>query len=212
MTASKKGTGKRATKARAKGASGARAVAKQVAAEAEAATNTRIDPEGDTIIFRAWLRSSDIYDLAQAFDKNPSTIRRIVNTMKVEGQRAAKQSPMQIARDLVMKYEALISELAAVASSEKGATRVLALSVKGRRMDKLTELLQKVGYLPHDLAVLAVQLNGIRAGEQMIEILEKFDVPEEAFREIEGIWADTTAVEIEDEEFDVPMLPEAAGA
>lgn len=124
-------------------------------------------------IFRASLRGTDIYDLAQIYSLHPGTVQEIINGCKVEGQRLSDTNPLTVIEDWIMRNAAGISELAALGAREKGSARIGAITARLGREDKHLEVLQAIGLLPHDLGEMRQQLNGIQLANRMLDILDE---------------------------------------
>lgn len=169
--------------------------------------------ERDSLIFRAWLSGITTQTLAHTYDLDPSAISRIVAKARDEGSRAMNLKPMVAIEEHLLKIDWAIGELAQIGGSSKNnaGVRVSAISRKITAYKERLEMLQTVGLLPHDLGTMSVHINGLRAAEQIIEILERHDVGEDALLEIENMWADHAdpAIDGDGTEIfeDAPQLP-----
>lgn len=166
-------------------------------------------------IFRGWLRGLRPETLAETYGLQPRAIEKIVAQWKEHGGSVIGADPMQIIEDHVLRLDAIVDELAAVAAKEKGGSgRVAAIRARLEAMTKKIEFLQQVKILPQDLGTIGVQIDLRAVGLLLYEALEKRglaepDLLDELADIIEGKRA-TDGSTIDLDEDGKPQLPVAA--
>jgi hypothetical protein len=124
-------------------------------------------------IFRSWLRGLRVETLAETYGLKPRAIEKILAQWKEHGGAVIGQDPMQIIEDHVLRLDAVVDELAAVAAKEKGSGRVAAIRARLEAMKAKIEFLQQVKILPQDLGTIGVQIDLRAVGLLLYEALEK---------------------------------------
>lgn len=124
-------------------------------------------------IWRLWLDGTDVPTLAETYGLAQGTVQNILTTMRSDAQRLSSMKGIDVVEEWVLKNRAGIGQLARVAAAEKGATKVTAINSRLAREDKLLEVLQSVGLLPHDLGNLRVELDGIELANRMLDVLDR---------------------------------------
>lgn len=124
-------------------------------------------------IFRSWLRGLRVETLAETYGLKPRAIEKILAQWKEHGGAVIAQDPMQIIEDHVLRLDAVVDELAAVAAKEKGSGRVAAIRARLEAMKAKIEFLQQVKILPQDLGTIGVQIDLRAVGLLLYEALEK---------------------------------------
>lgn len=165
-------------------------------------------------IFRSWLRGLKYETLAETYGLKPRAIEKIVAQWKEHGGSVVGADPMQIIEDHVLRLDAIVDELAAVAAKETGSGRVAAIRARMEAMVKKIEFLQQVKILPQDLGTIGVQIDLRAVGLLLYEALEKRNLAEPDLLDeladiIEGKRStDGSTIDLDEE--GKPQLPVAA--
>lgn len=94
--------------------------------------------------------------------------------------------PVEIVDELLYGYQATVEDLAVLAAKPtiNDAVRVGAHNSKMKAYREMAELLQAIGALPNDLGTLRLLVDGQITAERVVTVLERFDLPEEAWDEL----------------------------
>lgn len=88
--------------------------------------------------------------------------------------------PIQIIDELIEGYQADIEELVIIAATTASdSARVGAVNARMSARQKIAELLQAVGVLPHDLGSMRVEIDARVTAQRMITVLNQFNVSDE---------------------------------
>jgi hypothetical protein len=85
--------------------------------------------------------------------------------------------PIEIIEAAVLRFEALIQQLAEIADDADPAVAVKAISAQVRAAESEMTLLQNGGMLPTPLSIIGQQIDARRAAHQAIEVLNRHHVP-----------------------------------
>lgn len=114
--------------------------------------------------------------------------------------------PVEIVDELLEGYSADLRAL-----NETYDAAVLCANINGRvgainsRMAaraRIAELLQAIGVLPHDLGTMHLVIEGQVMAEKVFSVLERYDLPEDLFRELEEALDESGLTDVE-----MPALP-----
>lgn len=98
--------------------------------------------------------------------------------------------PVEVVDELLEGYAADLKELSnahdrAVAAGTM-SVQVQAINARMGARAKIAELLQAIGVLPHDLGTMHHVIDGRVTAERVITILERYELPDEIFEELEA--------------------------
>jgi hypothetical protein len=127
----------------------------------------------DLQIYRAHLRNVDHYDLAQIYGITPKTVSEIVRRMKRENQRLSKMDPVEVVEEISAQIDSGLSELAAAAAREKGATKIAAINNRINGLLNKAKWLQASGLLPKEPEEFRIQMDGDYVAHGVMAVLEK---------------------------------------
>lgn len=81
---------------------------------------------------------------------------------------------------MVEGYLADVEELVLIgATASSDAARVGAVNARMSARQKITELLQAVGVLPHDLGSMRVEIDARFTAQRIVAVLNEYNVPDE---------------------------------
>ena len=92
--------------------------------------------------------------------------------------------PVEIMERAIMRHEALIEQLAEIADTADPAVAVRAINAQVRAAESQMALLQNAGILPTPLSRIGVEMDGRRAAERAVEVLNRHGVSAEAKAEL----------------------------
>lgn len=144
----------------------------------------------DLAIYRAHLKSVDHYDLAAIYGLSPKTIGEIVRRMRRENQRLSNMDPLEVVEEITAQIDAGLSELAAAAAKEKGATKISAINNRINGLLAKAKWLQASGLLPKEPEEFRIQMDGDFLAAGVMGVLERrglLDDPE-VTKELMGVF------------------------
>lgn len=127
----------------------------------------------DLAIYRAHLKSVDIYDLATIYGLTPDTVRGIVKRMRRENQRLSKMDPLEVVEEISSQIDSGLSELAAAAAKEKGSVKVTAINNRINGLLAKAKWLQASGLLPKEPEEFRIQMDGDYVATGVMAVLER---------------------------------------
>lgn len=94
--------------------------------------------------------------------------------------RYRETDPLDIVWDMAGRYEQWISDLSDIAEEgDNDAARIGAVNAAGRMQERMQDLLQSAGILPHNLGRLKVQHDVRFLALRVVEVLKEHGVPPE---------------------------------
>ena len=161
------------------------------------------DPEVRSQVFRAWARGITPAGLAATYGLEIERVQEIVREQAEKHPLPSQRTPLEVIRDQMIRIEAVLEELAAVAAKGDVAVRVRALAVRFKVLTYEFELYQALGVVPRQLSDLAVHMNGRQIAERLLDALEKRNLLDDEL--IEDV---LSSFEPEDPIPEVPLPPE----
>jgi hypothetical protein len=189
MAAAKKGTTqKKRTPAKPKRAP-AKAEEPPVVVEPETKPEGRLSVtqqfERNVKIVLARHRGASYATVAQKHDLSVIQCKRIVKAFREANPTLRHQNPVEIVDEMLEGYMADLNDLNdVVEKAEHEAAKTGAINARRQVREKITELLQAVGALPHDLGTLRLEMDAQVTVRKVLTILERYKLPDEAFDEI----------------------------
>jgi hypothetical protein len=147
----------------------------------------------DLAIYRAHLKSVDHFDLAAIYGLSPKTIGEIVRRMRRENQRLSNMDPIEVVEEITAQIDAGLSELAAAAAKESGATKITAINNRINGLLAKAKWLQASGLLPKEPEEFRIQMDGDFVAAGVMSVLERrglLDDPE-VTRELMSVFGAT---------------------
>jgi len=139
----------------------------------------------DDQIVTARMQGRSWSSIAATFDLTERQCQAIMAEYRESHPRMRERDPIEILDDLLDAYAGAGEQLADIASTDPhGATRVGAIRTRLSALDSQTTLLMTVGVLPRKLRGLRDELDVRTISRELVRVLNRFDVPEEAQREL----------------------------
>lgn len=129
--------------------------------------------ERNLTIMRMHLRSVDKYDIGQLYGLHPETVRRIIAEMRRETQRLSKADPLEVVEEITMQIDAGISEIASIATKEKGSVRVTAVLGRINALIAKGRWLQSSGILPEKPSEMRLTIDTDAMMETVLDLLDE---------------------------------------
>ena len=130
------------------------------------------------------------------------TIRRckqIVEAYRASNPTLRHHDPVEVVDELLEGYAADIRALnetydkANLANNVSGA--VGAVNARMNARERIAELLQAIGVLPHDLGTMHLIIEGRVVAEKVFAVLERYELPEAIFADLEQALAEAEGAE-----------------
>jgi hypothetical protein len=93
--------------------------------------------------------------------------------MKRENQRLSKMDPVEVVEEISAQIDSGLSELAAAAAREKGATKIAAINNRINGLLNKAKWLQASGLLPKEPEEFRIQMDGDYVATGVMAVLEK---------------------------------------
>lgn len=143
-------------------------------------------------IYKDWARGLTFDALSAKHTLSPRRCQEVVESLKGRRiQRLGLANPLygsQLARELILRYTASVSEYAELATgvTEPSMAHVKLGYLKRRdeAMDKFKDLMQELGYLPRNLGTLHVQEDFIGLMETLLDGMDELGVPVDVQRQL----------------------------
>lgn len=137
--------------------------------------------------------------IAAVVDMSRRQVQNIMQAWRDTQPKLRTQDPLDIIDEMLEGYQADLNELATVGQATKNdAVKVGAVNSRMAARDRIIALLQTTGVLPHDLGKLKVEIDIKYISTRLVAVLNKYDVPIEARRELlallEGDEDETAAI------------------
>lgn len=147
------------------------------------------------------MRGDSVEVVANKYGLSGQRIRGIMAEYRESNPTLRHHDPVDIVDELLDGYTADLRALNdtydQAAKGNNLNARIGAVNARMTARARIAELLQAIGVLPHDLGTMHLVIDGQIAAEKVIAVLERYDVPEEIFTEIERAFdAEATAVEL----------------
>lgn len=190
MAAAKKGTQKKRTPAKPKRAPAKKEpVEEPVVVEPEETKPERLTVaqqfERNVKIVLARHRGASYATVAEKHGLSVIQCKRIVKAFREANPTLRHQNPVEIVDEMLEGYMADLNDLNdVVEKAEHEAAKTGAINARRQVREKITELLQAVGALPHDLGTLRVEMDAQVTVTKVLAILKRYQLPLEAFEEI----------------------------
>jgi hypothetical protein len=147
--------------------------------------NAREKLRRDNQIVVARMRGMSWSTIASTFDLSERQCQAILADYRESHPRLRERDPIEILDEILDRYEAAQEELALVSATTKhDGTRVGAIRTRLDTMTAQANLLTAVGVLPRDAGVLRNHIDARLISRELIAILERYDVPDEACDDI----------------------------
>jgi hypothetical protein len=145
--------------------------------------NAREKTSRDNDIVAARMRGLSWATIAENYGLSERQCQTILEDYRASHPRLRERDPIEIVDDMLERYEAAQEELALVSATTKhDATRVGAIRTRLAALEAQANLLTLVGVLPRDLGVLRQDIDLHAMGDELVSVLNKFEVPIEVRR------------------------------
>lgn len=125
-------------------------------------------------------RGLSVTAVAQTYGISTRRVKQITAEWRATNPSIRHQDGVQIADQLIEFWQGTIEELAMIAATTShDAVRVGAINSKMGALGKLTDLLQAINALPHDLGTLRVVMDARVLADRLVLVLDRFDLPPE---------------------------------
>jgi hypothetical protein len=134
--------------------------------------------------------------VARVVNVTRQTVYDVLEEHRQTGPRLRQHKPLEIVDQMLEGYQADLEELAAVSSATTNeSVRVGAIRSRMDARDRIVALLQATGVLPHDLGKLRIDIDVRYISQQLLVILDKYDVPVAAKKELAELLGSTQAAD-----------------
>lgn len=164
-----------------------------VAWEAKGAAKTVENAEMYKSLMRDWARGYDLAGLAEKYLITTARVSQIVESLKgTHLTRLGVGDPMfgvKFAQDLIARHAAAVSEytkLADDAPESQIGVKLGALKRRDEALDRFTNLVQELGWLPRHLGTLNVQMDALAMAEVLVEKLTEHGIADAIVDDIVG--------------------------
>jgi hypothetical protein len=141
--------------------------------------------ERNTRIVAMKARGKSWPQISEAVGVGVRQCQKIHKAYREEHRTLRHHDPVSIVDELLEGYQADLADLTQVyEDADQSAAKVGAVKARREVRERITELLQAVGVLPHDLGTLRLELDAEVVIAQFMAVMERYNVPEEAFDEV----------------------------
>ena len=123
--------------------------------------------------------------IGERFDVSGRQARRIVKDVGASVTSPTVIDPIAIIETAILRHEALSEQLADLADSTANPmVAIRAINAQMRACENVMALLQNAGMLPTPLSRIGLEMDGRRAAERAVEVLNRHGVSAEARAEL----------------------------
>lgn len=139
----------------------------------------------DEEIVAAKMRGLTWVQISRTYGISASRCKAVHANYREANPTLRHKDPVEIVDDLLEGYQASIEELALISAMSTNANaRVGAINSKMVAYGKVSELLQAVGVLPHDLGHLKIEVDARFVAETVVKVMRDNGVSEEVELEL----------------------------
>jgi hypothetical protein len=143
----------------------------------------RVERDNKIVALRA--RGFPERAVAERFNITPARVGEIMEAWRSTKPKLRLIDPLEIIDQCVDGYQADMEHLSVIAENAGNSnTAVGAINARMAARDRIIALLQTTGVLPHDLGKLRVEVDVRFIAQQLVTILNKYDVPENVQQEL----------------------------
>jgi hypothetical protein len=141
--------------------------------------------ERDELMVALRARGVSERQVAATFGVERTTVLRAMHNWRETNPTLRNNDPLEIIDHMLYGYQADLEELALLSAGAKSETaKVGAINARMLVRERIINLLQSTGVLPHDLGKLRLEVDVRFIAQKVIAILARHDVAEDVQREL----------------------------
>ena len=134
----------------------------------------------DAEIVAAKMRGLSWSQISATYDVSVTRCKEIHRAYRESNKTLRHHDPLDIVDEVLEGYQGAVEELALISATTNSDTaRVGAINSKMTAYQRIVELLQGIGVLPHDLGQLKVEVDARFAAEAVVAVLHQYNVSQE---------------------------------
>jgi uncharacterized protein (DUF433 family) len=130
-------------------------------------------------VFRTWARGVSPEATASLFGLSLAEVKEIIRSQSERDERPSQADPERVFTEHRIRVDAVVEELAIIASKERGLIRVKAIEARFRALLHKWDLQQAVGIVPSDLGGWRARLDAHRVSAKLLEIFDEYELESE---------------------------------
>ncbi len=154
-------------------------------AEPEPLSGTEARIERNEMMVALLARGVSQRQVAATFGVSIPTVKKALADFRATEPKLREHDPLEVIDMLLEGFQADLEELALLSASAKSdMAKVGAINARMVAREKIQNLLQSTGVLPHDLGKLKVEVDVRYIAMRLVAVLMKHQVPEGVQREL----------------------------